>query len=142
MKIVYWSQTGNTERIAELIKKGIEQEGMNAELEQVSSVSVNDIENEKVIILGCPSCGVEALDDTEMEPFIDSLEGKINGKKVALFGSYGWGTGEWMENWEEKMKSFGAKLISEGLMINEEPEDDSKECIDFGKLIAKEAMGE
>lgn len=138
MKIIYWSQTGNTEKIAELIKQGIEIEGKKAELAEVSSVSVNDIKDEEVIIIGCPSCGVETLDETEMEPFISSLEGKIEGKKIALFGSYGWGNGEWMEAWEERMKSYGGKLISNGLIINEAPEDDDNECIEFGKLIVKQ----
>lgn len=138
MKIIYWSQTGNTEKIAELIKQGIEIEGKKAELAEVSSVSVNDIKDEEVIIIGCPACGVETLDETEMEPFISSLEGNIEGKKIALFGSYGWGTGEWMETWEERMKTYGGELISNGLIINETPEDDDNECIEFGKLIARQ----
>lgn len=76
-----------------------------------------------------------------MEPFVNSLEGNIQGKKVALFGSYGWGDGEWMRNWEERMEAYGANLISEGLIINERPEseEDKEKCINFGKLIAKEA---
>lgn len=138
MKIIYWSQTGNTEKIAELIKQGIEIEGKKAELVEVSAASVNDIKDEEVIIIGCPACGVETLDETEMEPFISSLEGNIEGKKVALFGSYGWGTGEWMETWEERMKTYGGELISNGLIINEQPEDDDNECIEFGKLIARQ----
>ena len=137
MKIIYWSQTGNTEAIAELIKIGIEQAGKTAELTQVSEISVEDILNEEMLIIGCPACGVETLDETEMEPFISSLEGKIEGKKIALFGSYGWGNGEWMDEWEERMKSYGGILISEGLRINEAPEDEN-ECIEFGKLIANQ----
>lgn len=137
MKIIYWSQTGNTEAIAELIKIGIEQAGKTAELTQVSEISVEDILNEEMLIIGCPSCGVESLDETEMEPFISSLEGKIEGKKIALFGSYGWGNGEWMHEWEERMKSYGGILISEGLRINEAPKDEN-ECIEFGKLIANQ----
>lgn len=138
MKLIYWSQTGNTEKVAELIKKGIELAGKSAELAKVSSVSVEDIKNEEILIIGCPACGVETLDETEMEPFISSLEGQIEGKKVALFGSYGWGTGEWMEAWQERMQSYGAILISNGLIVNEEEIDDNNECIEFGKLIAKQ----
>lgn len=138
MKLIYWSQTGNTEKVAELIKKGIELEGKSAELTKVSSISLEDIKNEEILIIGCPACGVETLDETEMEPFISSLEGQIEGKKVALFGSYGWGTGEWMEAWQERMESYGATLISDGLIVNEEEIDDNNECIEFGKLIAKQ----
>ena len=138
MRIIYWSQTGNTEEIAELIKKGIELEGKSAKLVKVSDITVEYIKNEEIIIIGCPACGVETLDETEMEPFINSLQGEIDGKKVALFGSYGWGTGEWMEAWQERMQSYGGVLISDGLIVNEEEIDNNSEIIEFGKLIAKQ----
>ncbi|MBD5642387.1 flavodoxin domain-containing protein [Clostridium botulinum] len=126
MKIIYWSQTGNTEKMANLILEGIESEGEKAELVEVSSVSLNDVKNEKILILGCPASGAE------------ELEGNIQGKKVALFGSWGWGNGEWMTEWEKKMESFGAILISEGLTVQEYPEGENEDkCISFGKLIVK-----
>lgn len=138
MRIIYWSETGNTEKIAELIKQGIELAGKSANLVKVSDITVEDIKNEEIIIIGCPACGVEVLDETEMEPFINSLQGKIDGKKIALFGSYGWGTGEWMETWQERMQSYGGVLISDGLIVNEEEIDNNNEIIEFGKLIAKQ----
>ena len=93
--------------------------------------------NEEIIILGCPSQGAENLEEGSMEPLVEALEDKINGKKAALFGSYGWGDGEWMRNWEERMESNGAVLIGEGLIVNEMPEDENEQlCIDFGKKIA------
>lgn len=82
MKIIYWSQTGNTEKMANLILEGIESEGEKAELVEVSSVSLNDVKNEKILILGCPASGAEELEESEMEPFIKSLEGNIQGKKL------------------------------------------------------------
>lgn len=138
MRIIYWSETGNTEKIAELIKEGIELAGKSAKLVKVSDITVEDIKNEEIIIIGCPACGVEKLHETEMEPFINSLQGKIDGKKVALFGSYGWGNGEWMETWQERMQSYGGVLISDGLIVNEEDIDNNDEIIEFGKLIAKQ----
>jgi len=136
MKIIYWSQSGNTEKMANLILEGIELEGKKAELVQVSSVLVDDVKNEEILILGCPAYGTEELEESEMEPFVKSLEGNIQGKKVALFGSWGWGNGEWMTEWEKRMESYGATLISEGLTVQEYPKDEDK-CISFGKLIAK-----
>lgn len=89
--------------------------------------------------MGCPACGVESLDETEMEPFVNSLQGQIKGKKVALFGTYGWGTGEWMEEWQTRMESYGAVLVSDGLIVNEsEIDDNNDECVEFGKLIARQ----
>lgn len=137
MKIVYYSGSGNTKRMAELVAEGIQAEGKNVELLEVESVSVDDIVNEEIIILGCPSQGAENLEEGSMEPLVEALEDKINGKKVALFGSYGWGDGEWMRNWEERMESNGAVLVGEGLIVNEMPEDENEQlCIDFGKKIA------
>jgi flavodoxin short chain len=138
MKIIYFSQTGNTEKMANLILEGIESEGKKAELVEVSSASLDDAKNEEILILGCSAYGSEELDDTEMEPFVKSLEGNIQDKKVALFGSWGWGNGEWMKEWEKRMESYGASLISEGLTVQESPEgEDEDKCVSFGRLIAK-----
>ncbi|SFB17105.1 flavodoxin [Clostridium frigidicarnis] len=138
MKIIYWSQSGNTEKMARLILEGIESEGKKAELLEVSSVSLDDVKNEGILILGCPASGAEELEESEVEPFVKSLERNIQGKKVALFGSWGWGNGEWMTEWENRMKSYGATLISEGLTVQECPEgEDEDKCINFGILIAK-----
>lgn len=139
MKVIYWSQSGNTEKMANLILEGIAAEGKKAELVNVSAVTVEDLKDEEMLILGCPAYGAEELEEVEMEPFVKSLEGNIEGKKVALFGSWGWGNGEWMTEWEKRMESYGAKLISEGLAVQEYPEgEDEERCISFGKLIAKQ----
>ncbi|OOM77842.1 flavodoxin [Clostridium sp. BL-8] len=138
MKIIYFSQTGNTEKMANLILEGIESEGKKAELAEVSSVSLEDAKNEEILILRCSAYGAEELDDAEMEPFVKSLEGNIQGKKVALFGSWGWGNGEWMKEWEKRMESYGASLIGESLAVQESPEgEDEDKCVSFGRLIAK-----
>lgn len=135
MKIIFYSGTGNTEKMAELIGQGIESTGKKAELIKIESASVNDIKDEEVIVFGCPAYGDENLEESYVEPFMDEIDGLITGKKVALFGSYGWGDGEWMRNWEERIKSMGAELVKEGLTVNEAP-DDEEECINFGKEIA------
>lgn len=137
MKIVYYSGTGNTKAMADLISEGIKSKGKEVELLEVLDSKVEDIINEEVIILGCSSNGVEQLDEEYMEPFVESLEGKIKGKKVALFGSWGWGDGQWMKEWEERMKSYGAELIAEGLTVQEMPEgEDEEKCREFGRSIA------
>lgn len=141
MKIIYFSQTGNTEKMANLILEGIEAEGKKAELIEVSLISLDDIKNEEILILGCSAYGSEELEESEMEPFVKSLEGNIQGKKVALFGSWGWGNGEWMTEWERRMESYGAILISEGLTVQEAPEgEDENRCVSFGKLIAQKSV--
>lgn len=140
MKVVYLSQTGNTEKMANLIAQGIKEAGKEAEVVSLSDITVDDLKNEEIIIFGNPAYGAEQLEESEVEPFVDSLEGNIEGKKVALFGSWGWGEGEWMKELEEKIESYGATLIAEGLTVKELPEgEDETRCIEFGKLIAKEA---
>lgn len=139
MKVIYWSQTGNTQKMAELIAKGIEEGGKEAELVELDNISIDDLNDEKVIILGSPASGTEELEETQVEPFVQSLEGKIQGKKVALFGSWGWGEGEYLTNLEERIKSYGGEIVGESLSVMESPEgEDEAKCVEFGKLIAQQ----
>ena len=120
--VVYWSGTGNTQAMAEAVAEGI---GADAELMEVGEADVNAVAEGNAIALGCPSMGVEELEDSEMEPFVQALEPLVSGKIVLLFGSYGWGDGEWMRTWAERMSGAGAVLLrEEGIIANEAPEDD------------------
>lgn len=137
MKIVYYSASGNTEKMANLIAEGIVNGGKSAEVINVSNANANIFDNEEIVILGCPAMGDEVLEENEFEPFVEEISSKISGKKVALFGSYGWGDGQWMRDWQERMESLGCTLIDDGLIIQYEPEDNSSECIELGMTIAK-----
>ena len=137
MKIVYYSASGNTEKMANLIAEGIANGGKNAEVINVSNANADIFDNEEIVILGCPAMGDEVLEENEFEPFVEEISSKISGKKVALFGSYGWGDGQWMRDWQERMESLGCTLIADGLIIQNEPEDNSPECIELGMTIAK-----
>lgn len=103
--VIYWSSTGNTEMMANAIA-----EGAGAELFSVSDFSGNIADYDK-IAFSCPAMGAEVLEENEFEPFFTSVEGSLSGKTIALFGSYGWGDGEWMRNWEERIKADGAALF-------------------------------
>lgn len=137
INIIYWSGTGNTEKMAKLILEGIKSEGIDAEMKSVSEATIEDVLNSEALALGCPSMGSEELEEGEMQPFIESIEDKISGKKLTLFGSYGWGDGLWMREWEDRMKDNGADLIQDGLIINGSPESDEDEssCIELGKKL-------
>lgn len=137
MKIVYYSASGNTEKMANLIAEGISEEGKSVELVNVSNANSNIFDDENIVILGCPAMGDEVLEENDFEPFLEEISSKISGKKVALFGSYGWGDGQWMRDWQERMESLGCTLIDDGLIIQYEPEDNSSECIELGKIIAR-----
>lgn len=130
--VIYWSGTGNTEAMAKAVA-----EGAGAELFAVSAFN-GSITDYDVVAFGCPSMGAEELEETEFEPFFASIEGSLSGKRVALFGSYGWGDGEWMRNWAERVKAAGAELINdEGLIVNEAPSDeDLEKCTALGKQMA------
>ncbi len=137
--VIYWSGTGNTEKMAEAIVEGIKVKDVDVTLKEVSEASVEDVFESDVVALGCPSMGAEELEDSEMEPFVEALNNeKIKGKPIALFGSYDWGDGEWMINWEERMKSYGANLIGDGIIVNLTPEEDGlKKCKELGENLAK-----
>lgn len=139
ISIIYWSGTGNTEAMAKGIKKGAEGENTNVKLINVGDASVDDVLNADLVVLGCPAMGDEQLEESEMEPFIESISEAVKGKGVVLFGSYGWGSGDWMDNWQEQMEGFGANLVEESLMINNEPDDEGiKQCEKLGEKIAVE----
>ncbi|MVX65999.1 flavodoxin [Clostridium chromiireducens] len=137
MKIVYWSGTGNTEKMAQLIGKGITEGGKEAEVINVSDVNVNELLSEDILVLGCSAMGDEVLEESEFEPFVEEISSQISGKKVALFGSYGWGDGQWMRDFEERMIGYGCSIIGDPLIVQNEPDDNEQECIDFGKKIAQ-----
>ena len=125
VSIVYWSGTGNTAMMAGSIADGVAAAGGEAELITVDEASVDALKDASVIALGCPSMGAEQLEETQMEPFMCELDGVIAGKQIALFGSYGWGDGQWMRDWAQRAQDDGAQLFSEeGLICNETPDDD------------------
>jgi flavodoxin short chain len=139
MKVVYWSQTGNTEAMAQAVAEGIKQAGKEAEVVSVSQISAADLANESAFALGCPAMGAEVLEESEMEPFVSDLEGSLSGKKVALFGSFGWGDGQWMRDWVDRVTSAGAEVIGgEGVICQEAPDDDALlACRNLGKNLAQ-----
>ena len=108
INIIFWSGTGNTEAMAEAIYNG-SNKSENSKLLTVDKATIDDVKEADVLFLGCPSMGVEELEESEMEPFMESISKDISGKKIVLFGSYGWGDGEWMQNWEQRIKDCGAE---------------------------------
>lgn len=136
--VVYWSQTGNTEAMAEAVSRGIRSEGKESAVVEVGSISPEELKEEAVFALGCPAMGAEVLEESEMEPFVETLETFVKGKTVGLFGSYGWGDGEWMRDWEARMQQAGANVIGgEGVICQETPDQEALEkCEELGKNLA------
>ena len=139
VSIVYWTQGGNTQAMAEAIGEGVTAAGGEADVVFVSDANIADLKAEGAFALGCPAMGAEVLEEMEMEPFVQDVERFANGKKIALFGSYGWGDGEWMRDWADRMKNAGAQLIrEEGIIANDAPEDDVlEELKEAGKELAE-----
>ena len=136
--IIYWSATGNTELMAQSVEKGIKNAGGEADIFSVSDFNTSDINNYSNLALGCPALGVEVLEESEFQPFYDEIRDKLSNKKIALFGSYDWGDGEWMRNWEEDVRSTGASLVKDGLITNLTPDDEAiNECKSLGEALLK-----
>ena len=134
--VVYWSGTGNTEAIAGAVARGVEESGSQADL--LKNISANELGSYDAIAFGCPAMGAEELEDSEFEPMFSALEGSLNGRKIALFGSYGWGDGEWMRTWEDRCKDDGAVLVCESVICNEAPDDKAlDDCKALGKALTK-----
>ncbi len=137
IKVVYWSGTGNTQAMAEAVAKGIQEAGATPNLMGFSEITAADLAKDSKFALGCPAMGAEVLEEGEVEPFMTELDNLLAGKKVALFGSYGWGSGEWMSSWQDRVASDGATVVNgEGVMANNAPDDGAlAECEALGKAL-------
>ncbi|WP_426348833.1 flavodoxin [Alloiococcus sp. CFN-8] len=134
--VVYWSGTGNTEAMANFVAEGAKEAGAEVTVYTASEFTEEAMDNYDAVAFGCPSMGAEQLEEGEFEPMFNSIEGKLSGKKIALFGSYGWGSGEWMEAWEEDCSSKGAVLTAPSVIANEAPDDEAAEnCRSLGKAL-------
>lgn len=136
--VVYWSGTGNTEAMAKAVAEGARGKGASADLITASDFDESKVDSYDAIAFGCPAMGAEELEEDEFAPMFESVEPKLSGKKVALFGSYGWGDGEWMRTWEEQVKGDGAVLATESVIVDEEPDDDGiAQCKALGAALAE-----
>ena len=136
--VAYWTQTGNTQAMAEAIGEGITEAGKEAVVCDISQVSMDDLKAASAFALGCPAMGAEQLEESVMEDFVTEVEGFAAGKTIGLFGSYGWGDGQWMRDWVERMQNAGAAVLGgEEAMCNEAPDEDAEAaCVDLGRKLA------
>jgi flavodoxin short chain len=132
--IIFWSGTGNTEAMANALAQGMKEAGSEVDLLNVAAAKADALDEYEKIAFGCPSMGDEILEEDEFEPFFASAEGGISGKKIALFGSYGWGDGQWMRDWQDRVKGAGADLFEEGFIVQEGSDEPAAAA--FGKRFA------
>jgi flavodoxin short chain len=124
--------------MAEKISNGIDEAGAKAILVNVVDFDINSIDSYYKIALGCPAMEGEALEKSEFEPFFQAISEHLKDKKVALFGSHGWGDSQWMREWENQVKDLGAILFDQGLTILGEPDKEGRHrCVEFGKAFAE-----
>lgn len=135
--VIYWTGTGNTQIMADAIADAINAAGAEALVKNVADISADEAAKYDALALGCPAMGAEVLEEDEFEPFFAELEGKLSGKRVALFGSYGWG-GTYMQDWEARVQDAGAELVAEGVLALGAPDDEAlAKLAEAGKLLAE-----
>ena len=136
--IVYWSGTGNTEAMATAVAEGVRDAGSEAVLLTPPEFDAAMIADFDALAFGCPAMGAEVLEESEFAPMFEACEAQLSGKRIALFGSYGWGDGEWMRTWEEDCKNSGLNLVCESVTCCEAPDDEAIDaCKALGKLLAE-----
>ena len=134
--VVYWSSSGNTEAMAKAVAEGAKASGAEVSIFDTEAFSSDKIDGCDAFAFGCPAMGDEVLEESEFEPLFAECEGKLEGKKVALFGSYGWGDGQWMRDWEERCRDHKISLVSESVICQEEPDEEALEnCRGLGKAL-------
>ena len=135
--IVFWTGTGNTGIMAQTIGVAAADKGAEVTYLGPDAFSAADVDKYDAIAFGCPAMGAEVLEESEYEPMFEDVEGSLNGKKIGLFGSYGWGDGQWMREWQDRVVAAGANLVTDGVMANYEPNEDViEECKNLGALLA------
>lgn len=135
--VVYWSATGNTEAMANAVAEGAKAKGAEVKVFTAGEFSESAVSEFDAIAFGCPAMGAEVLEETEFDPMFSAVEGFLNGKKTGIFGSYGWGDGQWMRDWKDRCDAAGAVLVNEGVMANNAPDDDAIEaCKNLGAALA------
>lgn len=136
--VVYWSQTGNTETMANMLKSGVEAAGATAELLEASNADADTLAQASGFAIGCPAMGAEELEDSVVEPLVEALESKVAGKNLVLFGSYDWGDGQWMRDWEARMTGAGAVMVAPPVICNNTPDEEGlANCKALGEALAK-----
>ena len=135
--VVFWSGTGNTEAMAKAVEEGIKGAGAEAVVVAPSAFDASKVSEFDAIAFGCPAMGNEVLEEGEFDPMFTGIESSLSGKKIALFGSYGWGDGQWMRDWVDRCKKAGAVLACESVMANDAPDDSATaSCKALGAALA------
>lgn len=134
--IVYWTGTGNTGMMADAVAEGAQAAGAEVTVLGPSQFTAADVASYDVIAFGCPAMGAEVLEEAEFEPMFTDVEGALSGKKIALFGSWGWGDGAWMNDWEDRCKSDGANVAATAICQNAPDESALEECKALGRALA------
>ena len=134
--VVYWSGTGNTEAMAQAVTEGAKSAGAEAQLFTAAEFEGDNMDAFDAVAFGCPAMGAEELEETEFGPMFEGCQEKLSGKKIALFGSYGWGDGEWMRTWEDTCRGKGAALACDSVICQETPDDDALDaCRKLGEAL-------
>ena len=134
--VVFWSGTGNTQAMADAVAEGAKAAGAEVAVVEASAFGADQVAEFDAIAFGCPAMGDEVLEESEFDPMFTDVEGALSGKKIALFGSYGWGDGQWMRDWEERCKAAGAVLAADSVIANDAPgEEEVEKCKALGAAL-------
>lgn len=134
--VVYWSDTGNTEAMANYVAEGIRAAGGNADVITADSFGPDKVSQYDAIAFGCPAMGDEILEEDIFEPMFSAVEGSLSEKRVGIFGSYDWGDGQWMRDWADRCRAAGAELANDGVIANLTPNDaEAEDCRNLGRLM-------
>lgn len=134
--VVFWSGTGNTETMADAVAEGARTAGAEVDQVQAADFDASAAAGYDAVAFGCPAMGDESLEEDEFEPMFEAVEAQLSGKKVGLFGSYDWGTGDWMDTWRERTEGDGAEVVAT-VIANLEPDDEAlTSCKELGAALA------
>lgn len=138
VSIIYWSEYGKVELLANSIANGAKKAGAEVILKRVQDAKVEDVVSSDAVAFGSPSMDNNNVEQIEMAPFLKKFKLLPNGNKpTVLFGSYGWDNGEFMIKFKELVADYGFNVI-DTLTVRETPnENELKKAEELGSLLAK-----
>ena len=138
VSIIYWSNGGNVEIIANAICEGASIGDVEVETKNVADSSLEDVLNSDAVAFGSPAMINDEIEEIDMKPFIESLKGiDINNKPLVLFGSCGWRETTFIDKWQEQMKEFGFNVIGKIVVRDSVEKKDIQRSKELGKLLAQ-----
>ena len=137
VSIIYWSNGGNVELIANAISEGAISDEVEVDTRHVADASIEEVLEADAVAFGSPAMINDSIEEIDMKPFINSLkELNIRNKPLILFGACGWRDTKFIDKWECEMKDYGFDVLGKLVVRDSVEKEDLMKARELGKLLS------